>query len=86
MNIILGLIGIGIGFVIVWQSEWLLENFGSIEFFEDKLRTEGGSRLGYKLLGMFLIFIGILILTGMIKGFALWILSPLMRYSQNMPA
>lgn len=85
MNFIIGLAMIGVGFVIVWQSEWLLENFGSISFFEDKLRTEGGSRLGYKLIGIIIIFFGVLVLTGMIKGFALWALSPLTQYSQQMP-
>jgi hypothetical protein len=33
-----------------------------------------------------LIFLGVLILTNMISDFALWVLSPLLRYSQNMPA
>lgn len=85
MNIIFGLLLIGLGFVIVLKSEWLLSNFGRIAFFEDKMGTEGGSRLGYKLIGIVMIFIGVLVLTGMIKGFALWVLSPLMQYSQNMP-
>jgi len=85
MNIIIGLMGIALGFVIVLKSEWLLENFGRIGFFEDKLGTEGGSRLGYKLAGIVIIFFGVLVLTGMMKDFALWVLSPLTRYSQQMP-
>lgn len=86
MHIIAGLILLALGFVIVLKSEWLLSNFGRIAFFEAKLGTEGGSRLGYKLIGIVIIFIGILVLTNMISDFALWVLSPLLRYSQNMPA
>jgi len=86
MHIIIGLLVIALGFLVVLKSEWLLSNFGRITFFEAKLGTEGGSRLGYKLIGVFLIFLGVLILTNMITGFALWVLSPLLQYSQNMPA
>ncbi len=58
----------------------MLNNFGRIGFFEDKLATSGGSRFGYKLIGMLAIFIGILIMTGLITGFLTWILSPLLRF------
>ena len=84
MNIIFGLMMIAVGFVVVLKSEWLLSNFGRIAFFEDKLGTEGGSRLGYKLVGIVILFFGVLTLTGMIKGFAIWALSPLTKYSQQL--
>ena len=84
MNIIFGLLMITVGFVVVLKSEWLLSNFGRIAFFEDKLGTEGGSRLGYKLVGIVILFFGVLTLTGMIKGFAIWALSPLTKYSQQL--
>ncbi len=77
----LGFIIIVIGFLIVAKSEWLLNNFGGIAFFDRHLHTEGGSRLGYKLIGLLIIFIGILILTGMIGSFVLWALSPILKYN-----
>ena len=82
MHIIIGFIIIGIGVIVVIKSEALLNNFGRIGFFERYLGLEGGSRLGYKLLGVLIIFIGFLILTNMINGFLGFILSPLFKYSR----
>lgn len=82
MNILLGLILIVVGFLMVLKTESLLRSFGRIAFFEKYLGVEGGSRLGYKLIGLLTIFIGALIMTGMIGGLLSWILSPLLKYSQ----
>ena len=82
LKILLGIILVIIGFLFVAKSEWLLNNFGRIGFFEEHLGTEGGSRLGYKLIGLFVIFIGFLVSTNMIGGFLGWILSPLLKYNQ----
>ncbi len=81
MRIFLGLIMIAIGTLIVIKSEKLLNAFGRIGWFEQHLGTEGGSRLGYKLVGLAVIFIGILITTNLIGGFLQWVLSPLLKYS-----
>jgi len=77
-----GAIMIFVGFMIVAKSEWLLNNFGSIAFFERYLGTEGGSRLGYKLAGLLVIFIGFMVMTGLITGFLTWALSPITRYNR----
>lgn len=82
MRIIIGLIIIAVGVFIAIKTEAILRAFGRIGFFEKYLGTEGGSRLGYKLVGIFLIFIGMLVMTGMISGFLEWILSPLLRYGR----
>jgi len=81
-HIILGLIVTGAGVFLIIKTEWFLNNFGRISWFEDKLGTEGGSRLGYKLVGMLMIFVGIVILTGSGNDFMGWLLSPLLQYSQ----
>jgi len=73
---------LGIGAFMVIRSESMLSTFGSINFFEQHLGTEGGSRLGYKLIGLLAIFIGMLIATNMINGFMEWILSPLIMAGQ----
>ncbi len=83
MQIILGLLIISAGAFMVVKTESMLSGFGRIAFFEQYLGTEGGSRLGYKLLGLLFIFIGTLIFTGMISGFLEWLLSPILRYSRN---
>ena len=81
-HIILGLIVTGAGVFLIIKTEWFLNNFGRIGWFEDKLGTEGGSRLGYKLVGIIMIVVGIIILTGSGNDFMGWLLSPLLQYSQ----
>lgn len=75
--IVLGIIILAIGVILVIKTEWFLENFGRISWFEKVLGTEGGSRLGYKLLGVLAIFIGIILATGSGENFLTWMLSPL---------
>lgn len=83
MSFIIGLLMTIAGAAITIKSEKMLEAFGRIEFFEDKLASSGGSRLGYKLTGILLVFLGILAMTGLIGGFLEFVLSPLLRYSKN---
>jgi hypothetical protein len=82
MNIIWGAIIIIIGALVVIKSGAILNAFGRIAFFEEHLGLEGGSRLGYKLIGILTIFIGALIMTNMIGGFLTWLLSPLLKYNK----
>ncbi|OGM89839.1 hypothetical protein A3J77_00575 [Candidatus Wolfebacteria bacterium RBG_13_41_7] len=81
LHFFIGSIIMLVGFAMIAKSEWLLNNFGHIEFFERHLGTEGGSRLGYKLFGILALFIGFLFVTGMITGFITWMVSPLTKYS-----
>jgi len=81
-HFILGAIIIIIGALITIKSEAMLSTFGRIGFFEKHLGVEGGSRLGYKIIGVLTIFIGMLIMTNMIGGFMTLVLSPLLKYSQ----
>jgi hypothetical protein len=80
MRIIIGIIIFIIGALIVMKSESILRSFGPIGFFERHFGTEGGSRLGYKLIGLFVCFIGLMIATNMIGGFIMWFLGPLVKY------
>jgi len=82
MFILIGLAIIALGFLIVVKSEWMLNNFGRIGWFDQHLGLNGGSRLGYKLVGVFIIFIGFLVLTNMIGGFLNWVMSPLTKFSK----
>lgn len=79
--IILGLVILSIGVVLVIKTEWFLQNFGRITWFENTFGTEGGSRLGYKLLGLLAIFIGIVMISGNGLNFFTWLLSPLIPKS-----
>ncbi len=63
VRIIVGFLIAGIGFLFVWQSEWLLQNFGRVDWAEMKL--SGGTRLFYKLLGIIIILIGFSVVTNL---------------------
>jgi hypothetical protein len=81
MQFLIGLVMLLVGSLTVAKSEKVLEMFGRMEFFETKMGTAGGSRLGYKLIGLVLVFFGILTMTGLIDGFMNWMLSPLLKYT-----
>ncbi len=69
---------IAAGVAVVIKTEAVLSFFGPIGFFEKYLGTEGGSRLGWKIIGLILLFFGFLIFFGLIDGFMMWLLSPLL--------
>ena len=81
MQIILGILITLAGAIFIAKTEWFLENFGRIGWFDEKLGSEGGSRLGYKIIGILLLFIGIVMMTGSGDAFFSWVLSPLTKYS-----
>lgn len=68
MRYIIGIIAIVIGFIIIWKSEWLLQNFGRIDWAEIHLGADGGTRIFYKLLGLAIIIIAFLYMSGFIEG------------------
>ena len=82
MQIIVGILITVIGTFLVIKTEWFLQNFGRISWFEEKLGADGGSRLGYKLIGILILFIGIILMTGSGDSFFGWALSPLTQYSK----
>jgi multisubunit Na+/H+ antiporter MnhB subunit len=79
MSIVVGLIITLVGAIILAKTEWFLNNFGRIGWFEAKLGSSGGSRLGYKLIGLFFVFIGIIVMTGSGPAFINWLIAPLTR-------
>lgn len=82
MFIFIGLLIIVAGVFLIVKTEWFINNFGRIAWFEEKLGSEGGSRFGYKLIGILAVIIGIIIMTGSGSGFARWLLSPLLKYNK----
>ncbi|OIP79605.1 MAG: hypothetical protein COT39_01495 [Parcubacteria group bacterium CG08_land_8_20_14_0_20_48_21] len=80
---IIGIMVLGIGFAITRYAEWMHQNFGSIGWAEAHFGSSGGSRLFYKLIGIFFIFIGIMLITNIFSTFAGWILSPLTELGQR---
>ncbi|NTU99000.1 hypothetical protein HGA64_03270 [Candidatus Falkowbacteria bacterium] len=82
MRIFLGLLVAVIGIAMVIKTEFLVNNFGRIPFFDKYLGSEGGTRLGYKLIGILVGFIGILLATNLFNNFMEWVLSPLTSVSK----
>ena len=82
MTIFIGILITIAGAALIIKTEWFLNNFGRIAWFEEKLGSDGGSRLGYKLIGILFLFVGIIVMTGSGNDFLSWLLSPLLKYSQ----
>ncbi len=82
-QIILGIVITISGILMIMKTEWLINNFGHIAWFEDKLGSEGGTRLGYKLMGLIILIIGIIVMTGSGNQFMNWLLSPLLKYGPS---
>ena len=64
MKYLVGIILIGVGFIIIWKSDWLMENIGRIDWAEQHLGMDGGTRLFYKLIGVAIIIIAFLLMSG----------------------
>ncbi|PIS05158.1 MAG: hypothetical protein COT81_02660 [Candidatus Buchananbacteria bacterium CG10_big_fil_rev_8_21_14_0_10_42_9] len=79
MRFIFGFIGIAVGFLLVWKADWILNNFGHIEWAEEHLSTEGGTRLFWKLLGLLIIILSMLYMFGILQGIILSIFSSMFR-------
>ncbi len=75
MRIFWGLVAFAAGITLVMKTEWFLNNFGRLDFFESKLSTFGGSRMGYKLLGLGLAFFGLALVLNLTESLGLWIAS-----------
>jgi len=78
MRIILGFIMIVVGTLLATKASWIVQNFGYSEFAETKMRTMGGTRLMWKLIGIFIIVSGFFVITNLYGDVILWALSPLL--------
>lgn len=63
-RIILGILGIGLGILISVKQAWLVSTFGHIGVIEKYMRTMGGTRTFYIILGVLLVIISVLYMTG----------------------
>lgn len=79
MSIVIGIIGIVVGFLIIWKSEWILDNLGRVDWAEAHLGSEGGTRIFYKLVGTGIILLSFLFMTGILQKMVLGFFTPLFR-------
>jgi len=69
MYIFFGILAIISGALLIVKTQWFYENFGSINWAEEHLGYNGGTRLMYKIIGLVLIFVGFLLVTNLFGGF-----------------
>lgn len=74
---IIMLLGSGIGFLLVWKANWLVDNFGYSASIEKYFRMVGGTRGFYKVLGILVICGSVLYLTGGLQKLVGGIFGPL---------
>jgi len=65
MTYILGILAIVVGSLFVIKTEWFIENFGSSAWAEQTFGG-GGTRLFYKVMGIVVIFISMMAMTGLL--------------------
>lgn len=68
MRFILGPLAIALGIILIIKTEWFIENFGTSAWAEEKMGSNGGTRLLYKLIGLGIIFFAMLAITGLLEG------------------
>lgn len=66
LRIVLGIGIMGVGFFIVWKTEWFYKWTGPIDFAERKFGY-GGTRFFLKLMGILVAFIGVFTATNIIS-------------------
>lgn len=66
MSYIVGIIAIIVGIILIIKTEWFVENFGSSAWAEAHLGTSGGTRLLYKLIGLAMIVLSLMGMTGIL--------------------
>lgn len=67
---IFGSLGLLLGVTLVLKTEIFLRTFGRIDWFEEHLANSGGSRAGYKIIGLMFVFFSLMALTGLFDSFA----------------
>lgn len=55
-----------VGIFMVVKTEWFLNNFGASSWAEQHLGSSGGTRLMYKLIGIIMIVLAMMGMTGML--------------------
>ena len=65
-SFLIGTLIVALGALVTWKSNWILDNFGRTRWAEKHLG--GGSRIFYKLVGIAIIFLGFLIVSGLTKS------------------
>lgn len=73
MRFVAGIIMIAFGVFLIVKTDWMISGFGRIAWAEEKLGSEGGTRVFYKIIGMAIIVLAFMIMSGKIITLLDWI-------------
>ena len=76
---IIGTLGLLAGFALIWKTNWIVANFGKVDWAEKHLGAEGGTWLFWKLMGILVIIIALLGISGALGGIIMGALGPLFK-------
>ncbi len=80
MAFFIGLIVIGVGIFMIIKTEWIVSFTGPIDWAEQHMGSEGGTRMFVKLLGVVLIIGAMLAGTGLLGNWVRAIFSPGLQF------
>ncbi len=79
LRYIFGIIGLIAGFLLIWKANWIVANFGKVEWAEKHLGAEGGTWLFWKLMGILIIIIALLGMSGTLGDILISVLGPMFK-------
>jgi hypothetical protein len=71
MTYIIGFGAVALGAILIIYTEWFIDNFGRSAWAEAKFGGDGGTRLLYKLIGLAMILLAFMGMTGMLGNIIL---------------
>lgn len=80
MKFLIGFAAIAVGTILIIYTEWFIDNFGRSAWAEEKFGAEGGTRLMYKLIGLAMILLAFMGMTGMLGNIILAIFGDMFGY------
>lgn len=85
-RILLGLAMVGVGAVVTIYANKIYEAMGPVAWAEEHLGSEGGTRLLYKLIGIGLAVLGLMLATNLLTGLIISILGAVFpQFRQTIP-
>jgi len=71
MKYIIAILAVLVGALLVIKTEWFIQNFGTSSWAEEHMGTSGGTRLFYKLVGITIILVAFLGVSGLLGNILL---------------
>lgn len=83
LTIIIGIITVIVGVTMVWRPRFYVDFVGHQEWAE-KVFGVHEDETAFKVIGIIVILVGILIMTGIFKSFLMWFFAPTFRAAKSL--